>query len=314
MRLLFAGTPDVATPALDALIHSDHEVVAVLTRPPARVGRKRVLTPSPVQQRATDLGIAVITSDSPHEEPTLAQLRSLSFDCAAVVAYGALLREPALSLPPGGWVNLHFSLLPAWRGAAPVQRALMAGEDVVGATTFRIEAGLDSGPVYATMTQRVHPTDTAGDLLATLATAAAPLLVSTMDAIADGSAHPVRQPTDGVTWAPVLTSADAAIDWNLPAHVVDTRIRGLTPTPGAWTTYQGSRFKIGPVRPAQESIDLNPGVVQVRDGQVLVGTGTDAVRLTDLAPPGKSWMSAQAWARGARIEQPWSFDPSQKEV
>jgi len=307
--VLFAGTPAVAVPALEALLASDHEVVGVLTRPPAPVGRRRVLTASPVHERAERAGLRVVTSSRPHAEETLAQLRDLDIEVAAVVAYGALLREPALSLPPYGWINLHFSLLPAWRGAAPVQHALMAGDEITGASTFQIEAGLDTGPVLGTMTETIGPTDTAGTLLDRLAQAGAPLLVSTLDAIANGSAQPQPQPADGVSLAPQITSADAEIDWRLPSHVVDRRIRGLTPAPGAWTTHHGERFKIGPVVPTMLRIFLPPGAVLTNDDAgVLVGTASAPVRLTEIAPPGKPWMDATAWARGARLEDGWRFD------
>ena len=306
MRVLFAGTPAVAVPALEALIASEHAVVGALTRPPAPVGRKRVLTPSPVHQHAERAGLPVVISSRPHAEDTPAELRALDAEVAAVVAYGALLREPALSLPPHGWINLHFSLLPAWRGAAPVQHALMAGDEVTGASTFQIEAGLDTGPVFGTMTETIFPTDTSGTLLERLARTAVPLLVATIDAVANGTATPRPQPSEGVSLAPQLTSADAGIDWRLPAHVVDRRIRGLTPAPGAWSTHGGDRFKIGPVVPTSLAT-VPPGAVRVHEGDVLVGTGTAPVRLGELGPPGRPRMDATAWARGARLED-WAFD------
>lgn len=308
VRVLFAGTPAVAVPSLEALLASRHEVVGVLTRPPAPVGRKRVLTPSPVHQRALEAEVPVITSGRPHDEATMERLSALDLDCAAVVAYGAILREPALSLPRHGWVNLHFSLLPAWRGAAPVQHALMAGDDITGATTFLIEAGLDTGPVLGTMTEAVRADDTAGTLLERLAHAGAPLLVSTLDAIADGTAHPQPQPADGISLAPPLRTEDARIDWRQPAHAVDRRIRGVTPAPGAWTTHDGARFKIGPVTPTMLRIFVPPGAVRTTSDAVLVGTATAPVRLGQVAPPGKGWMSAADWARGARLDPDWTFD------
>lgn len=306
--MLFAGTPAVAVPSLEALLDSRHEVVGVLTRPPAPVGRKRVLTPSPVHQRAEAAGLPVITANRPHEEETLARLAELDVECAAVVAYGALLREPALSLPPQGWVNLHFSLLPAWRGAAPVQHALMAGDDITGATTFLIEAGLDTGPVLGTMTEAIRPDDTAGSLLERLAHAGAPLLVATLDAIADGTAQPRPQATDGVSHAPTLRSEDARVDWRLPAEVVDRRVRGVTPAPGAWTTHDGARYKLGPVTPTMLRMFVPPGAVRTTSDGVLVGTATAPVRLGEIAPPGRPWMSAADWARGARLDPGWTFD------
>ena len=298
----------MAVPSLEALIGSDHQVVGVLTRPPAPVGRRRVLTPSPVQRAAEAAGLPVLTSNRPHEEETLGALRELAPDAVAVVAYGALIRSPALELPRHGWINLHFSLLPAWRGAAPVQHAIMAGDEITGASTFRIEAGLDTGPILGTMTETVRTRDTSGELLDRLAHAGAPLLVATLGALESGDANPTPQPADGVSLAPRLTSADAQVDWSLPAQVVDRRIRGCTPAPGAWTTRDGARFKLGPVRPAPDEPPLGPGELRLAGGSILVGTGTHPVELDQVSPPGKGWMAAADWARGARLEHGSTFD------
>ncbi|WP_154794230.1 methionyl-tRNA formyltransferase [Occultella kanbiaonis] len=308
MRLLFAGTPAVALPTLAALLDSSHDVVGVLTRPPAPVGRKRVITRSPVHALADERGVPVITSSRPHEAETLAALTALDIDCAPVVAYGALLRDPALSLPRHGWLNLHFSLLPAWRGAAPVQHAIMAGDDMTGASTFRIEAGLDTGPVYGTLTEPIRRRDTAADLLGRLAEAGPALMLATLDAIEAGTARPVPQATDGISLAPRLNSADARVDWSLPALAIDRRIRGCTPAPGAWTTRDGDRYKLGPVLPVVEDAGLAPGQLADVDGAVLVGTGSEAVRLDAIAPPGRGWMAASDWLRGARLPADASFD------
>ena len=302
MRLLFAGTPDVAVPTLDALVASPHDVVAVLTREDAPAGRGRKLVPSPVRVRAEELGIEVITG-RPRDPEVLERLRELDLDCAAVVAYGELLRREALEIPRIGWVNLHFSILPAWRGAAPVQRALMAGDEVTGATTFLIDEGLDNGPVLGTLTETIRPRDTSGELLERLATAGAPLMVATMDGLAGNQLGPVAQPADGVSHAAKLTPADAQVDWTVPALAVDRRIRACTPAPGAWTTLPGGeRLGLGPVQPVVETTDLAPGEVQVSKHDVLVGTATAAVRLGDVVPVGKKKMAAADWARGARLE------------
>jgi methionyl-tRNA formyltransferase len=308
MRLLFAGTPAVALPTLAALLDSSHDVVGVLTRPPAPVGRKRVITPSPVHALAAERGVPVITSSRPHDEATMAALTALDIECASVVAYGALLREPALSLPRHGWLNLHFSLLPAWRGAAPVQHAIMAGDDMTGASTFRIEAGLDTGPVYGTLTEPIRRRDTAEDLLGRLAEAGPALMLATLDAIEAGTARPAPQSADGVSLAPRLNSADARVDWTLPALAIDRRIRGCTPAPGAWTTRDGDRYKLGPVLPVVGDAGLAPGRIADVDGAVLVGTGSEAVRLDAIAPPGRGWMAASDWLRGARLPADASFD------
>lgn len=302
MRLLFAGTPDVAVPTLDALVASPHDVVAVLTRADAPAGRGRKLVPSPVRVRAEELGIEVITG-RPRDPEVLARLRELDLDCAAVVAYGELLRPEALEVPRIGWVNLHFSILPAWRGAAPVQRALMAGDEVTGATTFLIDEGLDTGPVLGTLTETIRPRDTSGELLERLASAGAPLMVATMDGLAGNQLGPVAQPADGVSHAAKLTPADAQVDWTVPALAVDRRIRACTPAPGAWTTLPGGeRLGLGPVQPVADTTDLAPGEVQVSKRDVLVGTATAAVRLGDVVPVGKKKMAAADWARGARLE------------
>ncbi|RBY89222.1 methionyl-tRNA formyltransferase [Blastococcus sp. TBT05-19] len=300
MRLLFAGTPAPAVPSLDALIASGHEVVAVLTRPDARSGRGRKVSRSPVAERADEAGIPVLQPRSPREPEFLEQLADLAVDCAPVVAYGALVPRAALDLPRHGWVNLHFSLLPAWRGAAPVQHAVMAGDEVTGASTFLLEAGLDTGPVFGTLTEEIRPRDTAGDLLDRLAVSGAGLLVATLDGIEAGALEPRPQPADGISLAPKVETADARIDWALPAYVVDRRIRGVTPAPGAWTTWRGERLRVGPVELVTDGPSLTPGEVLVDAGSVLVGAGNGAVRLTQVQPAGKKMLPAADWARGAR--------------
>lgn len=302
MRLLFAGTPAVAVPALEALLGSRHEVVAVLTRPDARAGRGRTLAASPVKRRAEAAGIEVLTPRSPRAAEFQARLVELEVDCAPVVAFGALLPAAVLGVPAHGWVNLHFSVLPAWRGAAPVQHAVIAGDEVTGATTFQIEAGLDTGPVYGTLTETIRPRDTAGDLLGRLAVAGARLLVATLDAIEDGDASLVAQPADGVSQAPRLEVEDARVRWTHPAYAVDRLVRGCTPAPGPWTTTpDGARLKLGPVLLRPDVTDLPPGVVRVGRHEVLVGTATHAVALGEVSAAGKRAMQAADWARGARL-------------
>ena len=301
MRLIFAGTPQTALPSLRAILDSRHDVVAVLTRPDAPTGRRRKLSASPVAQVATDAGIEVLRPQRPRDPDFLVRLAEIGPDCAPVVAYGGLLPRPALDVPKHGWVNLHFSLLPAWRGAAPVQHAILAGDDLTGASTFQIEEELDSGPVYGVVTEPVRPTDTSGDLLDRLAVAGARLLVATLDGIEDGTllAHP--QSSDGLSWAPKLTAADAEVDWSAPAVRVDRLIRACTPAPGAWTTFRGDRLKLGPVRADPQAADLGPGQLRADRGGVGVGTGTRAVLLGEVQPQGKRVMPADDWARGARL-------------
>ena len=304
MRLVFAGTPAPALPSLDALVASPHEVVAVVTRPDARAGRGRQVATSPVRQRAEELGIEVLTPERPRDPDFLARLREIAPDACPVVAYGALIPQAALDIPRHGWVNLHFSLLPAWRGAAPVQHAIMAGDEVTGASTFLIEAGLDTGPVFGVMTERIRPRDTAGDLLGRLSEGGAELMLATMDGLAAGSLTPVPQATDGVSSAPKVEVADAQVRWDRPAVAVDRQVRGCTPAPGGWSTFRGGRVKIAPVLPdpAYAGPALAPGELAAGKRAVHVGTTSGVVCLSSVQPHGKKEMAAADWARGVRIE------------
>ncbi|WP_017197397.1 methionyl-tRNA formyltransferase [Arthrobacter sp. M2012083] len=296
MRVLFAGTPAVAVPSLDALMKAGFNIVAVLTRPDAPVGRKRVLTPSPVAARAMELGIEVLRA-AKVDDDTTARIAEFAPDVAAIVAYGGIVPKAALGVPTHGWVNLHFSLLPAWRGAAPVQRSIIAGDDVTGAATFQLEEGLDTGPVFGTLTETVRPEDTAGDLLERLSISGAVLLSQTLSAIDAGQAAP--QPQNGeVSLAPKLTLDDGRLDWQQPALALNRRARGVTPEPGAWTTLEGQRVKLEPVALRPEIKDLPPGSIRVEGKSVLVGTGSHAVELGRIQPAGKKMMSSADWARG----------------
>jgi len=313
LRLVFAGTPVAALPTLRALASSRHTMAAVVTRPDAPVGRGKKLQRSPVAELADELGFEVLKPVRPNDPSFLDRLRAIAPDCCPVTAYGALLPQSALDIPPHGWVNLHFSVLPAWRGAAPVQHAILRGDDITGATTFRIVKELDAGPVFGTVTEAVRPTDTSGDLLERLAVTGAELLVQTLDAIEDGTIRALPQPADGVSFAPKLTPADARVDWKLPAHLIDRRIRGCTPDPGAWTEFdtgQSSpdRVKLWPVALAAGAgqlfggSGLAPGELRVDRNAVYVGTGTVPVRLGDVQPPGKRRMPAADWARGLHAD------------
>ena len=283
-------------PSLDALVDAGFDVVAVLTRPDAPVGRKRVLTPSPVAARAAELGIEIIHAAKVDADVT-ARIAAASPDVAAIVAYGGLIPPAALAVPGHGWVNLHFSLLPAWRGAAPVQRAVIAGDDVTGAVTFRLEEGLDTGPVFGTLTETVHPADTAGALLERLSHSGAVLLAQTLSAIDAGSAVALPQQGD-VSLAPKLSLEDGRLDWQQPALAIGRRARGVTPEPGAWTLLEGQRIKLEPVLQAPESAALRPGQLAQDGKRVLVGTGSHPVELTRVQPAGKKMMAAADWARG----------------
>jgi methionyl-tRNA formyltransferase len=278
------------------LIDAGFDVVAVLTRPDAPTGRKRVLTPSPVAARAAELGLEIIHAAKVDAGVT-ARIAAVRPDVAAIVAYGGLVPRPALDVPRHGWINLHFSLLPAWRGAAPVQRAVIAGDDITGAVTFQLEEGLDTGPVIGTLTEQIRPDDTAGTLLERLSHSGSVLLAQTLSAIDSGAAYP--QPQQGeVSLAPKLTIEDGRIDWSEPALAIGRRARGVTPEPGAWTMLDGQRVKLEPVllRPGQSA--LAPGQLAMDGKSVLVGTGSHPVELVRVQPAGKKMMSAADWARG----------------
>ena len=302
MRIVFAGTPAPALPSLRRLLDSPrHDVVAVLTRPDAAVGRRGKPAPSEVARLALDAGVPVLRPPRPNTPEFVAELSALAPDCCAVVAYGALLGEPLLAVQRCGWVNLHFSLLPAWRGAAPVQAAIAAGDTTTGATTFQIEPALDTGPVYGVVTETIRSDDTAGDLLNRLAESGAELLEATMDGLADAALTPVPQSSEGISMAPKITPEGARVRWDLPAHVVDRRIRAVTPAPGAWTMIGDLRVKLGPVTADESADPLPPGELMVDRTGVRVGTGSHPVLLGQIQPPGKKSMPAGDWARGARL-------------
>jgi methionyl-tRNA formyltransferase len=302
VRILFGGTPDVAIPSLDALADSRHELVAVVTRPDAPSGRGKKLTASPVAHRAAALGIEVLKPERPRDEAFVTRLTELAPDCCPVVAYGALLPQRVLDIPRHGWVNLHFSLLPAWRGAAPVQHAILAGDQATGATTFRIVLELDAGPIFATVTEPIRPDDTAGDLLHRLSLSGARLLVDTLDGIQDGTLAATPQPeTDAqVSYASKINVEDARIDWTQSAEVLDRLIRACAPAPGAWTTFRGERLKINSAL-ISDTV-LAPGTLQISKRAVRVGTATEALELGEIQAQGKKPMAAADWARGVTFE------------
>ncbi|HWU33292.1 MAG TPA: methionyl-tRNA formyltransferase [Marmoricola sp.] len=304
MRVVFAGTPEVAIPSLEAIVASRHELVGVLTRPDAPAGRGRSLVASPVAQwmaeRPELADIPVLKPEHPRDPDFQDQLKALAPDACPVVAYGALLPQSALDIPERGWINLHFSVLPRWRGAAPVQYALWDGDEVTGATTFRIVKELDAGPTYGVMTQLIRPNDTAGTLLAKLAEGGAGLLVQTLDGLEDGTLEAREQQAEGMTLAPKIRVEDAQVNWRHPAAPIDHQIRACTPFPGAWTTIDGERLKLGPVTIAASDHQLAPGELLVEKNAVWVGTGTAPVRLGEVKAFGKKAMDAADWARGTR--------------
>jgi methionyl-tRNA formyltransferase len=308
MRLVFAGTPQAAVASLDALLGSRHDVVAVITRPDAPAGRGRKVAASPVAQRAGEVGLEVLKPARPRDPGFLERLRAIAPDCCPVVAYGALLPQAALDIPRYGWINLHFSVLPAWRGAAPVQHAIMNGDDVTGATTFRIVRELDAGPVYGVVTESIGRADTAGDVLARLAKSGAELLVATIDGIESGQLEARPQQADAVSYAPKVGTADARVDWRMTAPVIGRLIRACTPVPGAWTEFDGTRLKLGPVTEVPGTLQpgpppraaLSPGELLADRSRVLVGTGSAPVELSEVQPQGKRLMPATDWVRGLR--------------
>lgn len=306
MKVLFAGTPAVALPSLEALIAAGHQIVAVLTRPDAPLGRKRVLTPSPVAARAEELGLPLIKADKVDAEAAAA-IAAAAPDVAAIVAYGALVPESALAIPEHGWINLHFSLLPAWRGAAPVQHAVINGDEVTGASAFLLEKGLDTGPVFGTMTESIRPEDTSAALLERLSHSGAVLLAQVIDGIGAGRITGIPQQGD-VSLAPKLTLENGHIRWEDPALAINRRIRGVTTEPGAWTTLAGQRFKLGPVRMRTDVTDLAPGRVRIDGKAVLVGTGSHAVEFVQVQPAGKKMMNATDWARGLANKEETVFE------
>src|SRR5215472_2759228 len=338
MRLVFAGTPATAVPTLDALLKSRHSLAAVITRPDAKSGRGQQVAPSPVAARAEEAGVEILRPERPGDPDFQARLRQIGPDCCPVTAYGALIPQAALDIPAQGWVNLHFSVLPVSCKTAPVQHAIMHGDDVTGATTFRIVRELDAGPVFGVLTEPIRPSDTAGDLLERLSVSGAELLVATLDGIESGALEARDQPADGVSLAPKITPADAEIDWRKPAIAIGRQIRACTPEPGAWTQLDGVRVKLWPVTvqarmsgtgagmngtgagtsatgagtsDAQAGVnqaqaeasgpDLSPlpaGELRILRNRVLAGTGSTPVELREVQADGKRRMSAADWARG----------------
>jgi len=299
LRLAFAGSPEVALPTLEALVASRHEVVVAISRADSPRGRRRTLTPTPVSERAEALGIPVVKTD---RLDAAATERVLDFapDLGVIVAYGGMVREPLLSTPRLGWINLHFSLLPRWRGAAPVQHAIMAGDASTGVSVFQLVPELDAGPVYAQVEEPVGRFQTAGSLLAELAELGARVTTDVVDALADGTAVGVTQ-EGAPTFAGKLGIADGELDWSRSSEELDRVIRGVTPEPGAWTMFEGERFKILEAAVARDAAVIAPGHVILDGKRVLVGTGSGSLELVTVHPAGKKAMPATAWLRGRQV-------------
>lgn len=317
MRVLFAGTPEVALPSLQALLDSPHEVVGVLTRADAPSGRGRKLRPSPVKQLALDAGLPVLTPTTLRDDTVLGQLRELAPEAAPVVAYGNLVPPAALSIPTHGWVNLHFSLLPAWRGAAPAQRAVLSGERQTGISVFRLAEGLDTGDLIRVAPAVIGEHETSGQLLERLALEGAPLLLEALDALAAGTATFTEQDHAAATHAAKLTPAEARIDWSRPAEQVGAHIRGMSPDPGAWTLLDGARTRLlgtEPLPAQLPEVELPPGRLHAMKKHLLVGTGTGPIAISIIAPPGKKPMRGADWARGANLSPETTFAPAEEDL
>lgn len=301
LRIVFAGSPAVAVPSLEALLASDHDVVGVVTREDSPLGRKRIITPTPVATAAEQAGVPVVKANRLDDAVT-ESIAALEPDLGVVVAYGGLVREPLLGTPRLGWINLHFSLLPKWRGAAPVQHAVIAGDTVTGAAVFQLVPELDAGDVYGTVERRIGAHETAGRVLDDLAVSGAALLARVVDDLAAGTA--VATPQVGEpSFAPKLTLDDARLDWGQPAAAIHNRVRGVTPEPGAFTMIDGARFKIHAAAIAHDAAPLPPGQVRLVSGRVIVGTATQPLELIEVQPAGKRPMPAADWWRGLGVDR-----------
>jgi methionyl-tRNA formyltransferase len=307
VRILFAGTPAVAIPTLNKLLSSEHEVVAVVTTPPAPAGRGQKLLSTEVADAGRAAGLQVFEFADINSPDSIREIANLNVDVAVVVAYGQLLKQEVLSISPNGWINLHFSLLPMWRGAAPVQHAILSGDEVTGATTFLLETGMDTGPIIGQLTTDINPTETAGELLERLSVEGADLMLTTIDAIAKGEAGLVPQANVDVSYAPKISVNDAQIDWKHPALAISRKVRAFNPAPHAWTVLGDNRLLINAVALGEFEEVLEPGQIHVSKNQVLVGTGSVALELLEVKPAGKNWMPAADWARGIRPAV-WAFN------
>lgn len=299
MRIAFAGTPTAAIPTLKALLDSKHEVVVVITQPPATRGRSKEPLPSEVAVFAAENNLPIFDPISINTADSIDYLESLNIDIAVVVAYGQLLKQPTLNALPKGWINAHFSLLPSWRGAAPVQAAIIHGDEITGVSTFQLVAGMDTGPVFGQVTTQIQEHETAGELLERLANLGAELVLQTINAIESSDAKAHEQSELDVSYAPKILPADGEINWQNPALAISRHIRAFTPNPGAWTTLDGMRIEISTVE-MTESSDLAVGALRIEKSAVFVGTGSSEIKLREVKPSGKGWMDASAWARGLR--------------
>ncbi|MEX0789420.1 MAG: methionyl-tRNA formyltransferase [Actinomycetota bacterium] len=296
--MVFFGTPGIAVPTLKALIESDHDVAAVVTAPDRPSGRGMKLQPSEVKAHAAPAGIPVLQPPTLRSPEAQQALRDLAADVYVVVAYGLILPKAVLNIPSLGCINVHFSLLPRWRGAAPVQWAILEGDAASGVAIMQMDPGLDTGPVLEMVREPIGPDDTSGTLAGRLATLGARLIPNVVAGLDEMT--PQAQPEEGVTYASKLTPQDARIDWSLPAEVIGNRIRAFNPRPGAWGELNGTRMKIWSAEPTDVSSMGAPGTLAENGGELLVATGSTMLRLVQVQPEGKARMSAAEFVRGHR--------------
>ena len=294
MQIAVAASPQVAIPTIEALRNSSHELVRVISQPDRPAGRGKVMTPTPVSQWALDHKVELLRPSSTEE---IAQAVE-GVDCVVTIGYGVLLPESLLKIPTRGFLNLHFSLLPRWRGAAPVQRAIEAGDFVSGVTVFQLDAGMDTGPIYTVHRYALDADITSDELLAELGEVGVGAVLEALDLVAKG-ARPQPQSSDGATRAHKLSRDEAHIDWNAEADKVSAKIRAFTSNPGAWTNFRGSVIKVA--SPKMSDVDLSPGEIAFRDKKLFIGTATTALEIGLITSAGKSAIQASSWANGARL-------------
>lgn len=296
MRIAFAGTPESAVSPLQALVHSHHDIAFVVTRPDAPTGRGRVLTPSPVATFAAENELQVF---KPEHIADIAD-KFADIDAVIVIAYGAMIPESLLDVPKHGFINLHFSLLPTWRGAAPVQHTILNGDELTGVTAFRIDKGLDTGPILGTVSTQVTASENSGELLERLTDMGSMLMLQLLDGLQSGQVTAHEQSPHDVSYAHKISTDDARIVWTHPGLAVVRRIRAMAPAPGAWTMHGDERIKIAHAQLAMDVTDLAPGEVRVTDGKILVGTASQAIEVLQAQRPGKTMSPAKQWADSLR--------------
>ena len=300
MRIVFFGTPEFAVPSLESLVHERYDIAAVVTQPDKPQGRSRsTLVAPPVKIAAERAGLQVLQPERPTGDVFLASLRRLDPDLGIVVAYGHILRLDLLMLPPRGMINVHASLLPRFRGAAPIQHAILAGDATTGVSIMRMEQGLDSGPVLLRLDARIHEEDTSGDLAVRLAALGAKALMVALDLLENGTSRAEPQDASAATYAPKIDRDQARLDWSLGATVLARQVRAFDPAPGAWTTHQGAPLKL--FGPSLTEARGEPGTVLSVGEQLVVAAGDGSLAVREVQPAGKTRLSVDAWVRGRGI-------------